>query len=253
MNHLILTVAASYLLVISVSFIDRVFGVKAWKELLVTSFFSLIQLLLIAFVILYLVKLKLPLINFLFVLFFFFNASWISYRRLRPFPYPFWKVFPIVFLSISLSSSFVLFIFYIVGILNLNANSIIPLAGIITAAGMRSLSLAFRYYRSKLEDLEDVILGMFALGASDLVVFKFIFRELIDDITVPVRDMFRSAGIVHIPGVMVGLLLSGIFPLKAAVVQFSILSAMVFQFSVVPTVALFLLDYLFGLKIIPGR
>jgi len=251
MKNLLPVVFASYSLILIVSLIDRKFGVRAWRELLVTSVLSLLQLFLIALVILYLLKLELPAVNLLFVLFFYFNASLISYGRLKPFPYPFWKVFPVIFLSISLSSSFLLLVFYLIGILKLTANSLLPLCGIVTAAGMRSLSLAFRYFKAKLRDLEDVILGMFALGAPDVEVFKFIYRELIDDITVPVRDMFRSAGIVHIPGIMVGLLISGVYPLKAAVVQFSILSAMVFQFSIVPTLALFSLISLFGLKFLP--
>jgi putative ABC transport system permease protein len=253
MNRLFFIVLTSYFIILFVAYFNFRFKVKVWRELLVSSVLSLLQLFLIALVIMYLLKLKTPLVNLLFVLVFFFNASVISYRRLRPVPYPFWKVFGVIFLLISLCSSFILFLFYLVGVLKLSANSIIPLAGIITAAGMRSLSLSFRYFKSKVRDLEDVILGMFALGALDREVFKFIFRELLDDITVPMRDMFKSAGIVHIPGVMVGLLLSGIFPLKAAVVQFSVLSAMVFQFSIVPALALFSLVSLFGLKIYPGE
>ncbi len=253
MKHLLLVAFASYLVVLFVAYFNYRFRVKIWRELLISSVLSLLQLLFVAFVILYLLKFKTILVNFLFVFLFFFNASVISYRRLRPVPYPFWKVFGVIFLSISICSSFILFLFYSIGILNLSANSLIPLSGIITAAGMRSLSLAFRYFKSKIRDLEDVILGMFALGAPDYEVFKFVFKELIDDITVPVRDMFKSAGIVHIPGVMVGLLLSGIFPLKAAIVQFSVLSAMVFQFSFVPALALFSLVSLFGLKIYSGE
>ena len=117
---------------------------------------------------------------------------------------------------------------------------------------MRSLSLAFRYFKTRIFDIQDVLPGMFALGATDLQVFLFVFKKLVDDITVPVRDMFRSAGIVHIPGVMVGLLLSGTFPVKAAAVQFAILSTMVFQFTFTPAITLFLFVLLFGFKIYPG-
>ncbi|GEM_PF-717685 len=238
----------SYFFVVAVIIFDRKMAVGFWRELLTSSFFSLLQLLLIGFIILFFLKLKTPLYNLLFLLFFYFNASLIALRRLETLYYSKLKAFLIIFLSISLLSTFSLLLLYGAGVLTLSATSVIPLGGIITAAGMRSLSLAFKYYAGKVKDLEGVILGMVALGAPDGDIFKFLFRQIIDDITVPVRDMFRSAGIVHIPGVMVGLLLAGAFPLKAALFQFVILSTMVFQFTFTPAIALFLMVWFFGFK-----
>lgn len=252
MEHTLLTILVSYLFVLLVVGFDLKFKSGMWREILLSSFLSLVQLFAVAIVILYLLKLRLPILSFGVVLLFLINASLISYRRLKPFPYSPLKTYSVILLSISAVSLFSLFLLYLAGILKPTPTSLIPLSGIVIAAGMRSLSLAFRYFRMKLKDLQDVILGMFALGAPDVHVFKFIFKNLIDDITVPVRDMFRSAGIVHIPGVMVGLLISGVFPLKAAAVQFAILSTMVFQFTFTPAVALFFLVYLFGLKFPPG-
>lgn len=252
MGHFLKIILISYLFILLVIAIDFKFKSGMWRELLISSLLSLIQLFTVALVILYLLKLKITALDFGVVLLFFFNASLIAYRRLKPFPYSTLKTFSIIFLSISAISTFSLFSLYLAGILKPTPTSLIPLAGIVTAAGMRSLSLAFRYFKRRLFDLQDILLGMFALGATDLQVFGYVFRNLIDDITVPVRDMFRSAGIVHIPGVMVGLLLSGVFPLKAAAVQFAVLSTMVFQFTFTPAVALFFLVSLFGLKIYPG-
>jgi putative ABC transport system permease protein len=180
------------------------------------------------------------------------NASIISTKRFEFKGYPRRWGFFITFISISTVSTLSLILLYVSGILHFKANSLIPLAGIVTAAGMRSLSLGYKYLKTKLRDLEDIILGMAALGASNVQIFHFIFKELINDITVPVRDMLRSAGIVHIPGVMVGLLLAGIIPIKAALVQFAVLSTMVFQFTFVPAIALFTLIEKFGIKIESG-
>ena len=241
----------SYFFVLAVVLLDRKFSIGIWKELLISSVLSLIQLILIGFVILFFLKLKHPIYNFIFVLFFYFNASLIALKRFN-LPLPKYRAFLVIFFSISTLSSLTLLLLYLGGVLHLKATSLIPLAGIVTAAGMRSLSLSFKYYSTRLQDLEDIILGMAALGAPDFEIFKFIFRQLIDDVTTPVRDMFRSVGIVHIPGVMVGLLLAGAFPLKAALVQFAVLSTMVFQFTFTPTLALFLLVLSFGVKI-PNR
>ncbi len=252
MWHYAKIVVVSYLMVLLVACFDRKFDVGFWKELLRSSILSLLQLVTVGFVILFLLKLKLNWVNFAIVLLFFVNASVISTRRFEFKGYPRkWGIF-ITFLSISIMSVVSLGLLYVSGILHFKANSLIPLAGIVTAAGMRSLSLSYKYLKTKLRDLEEVILGMAALGASDAQVFHFIFRELINDITVPIRDMLRSAGIVHIPGVMVGLLLAGTIPIKAALVQFAVLSTMVFQFTFVPTITLFTLVKKFGVKVESG-
>jgi len=240
--------AVSYFFVFATIVFDKKFSVGLWRELLVSSVLSLLQLLTVAFVILSFLKLGNPLYNLFFILFFYVNASLISLKRFN-LPVPKLKAFGIIFFSISTLSTFALILLFFAGILEPKATSLIPLGGIVAAAAMRSLSLAFKYYSRRLKDLEEQISAMAALGAGDLEMFKFVFRQLIDDVTVPVRDMFRSAGIVHIPGVMVGLLLAGAFPLKAALYQFALLSTMVFQFTFTPALALILLALLFGVRI----
>ncbi|RUM43254.1 MAG: hypothetical protein DSY34_00350 [Desulfurobacterium sp.] len=249
LGHELTIILFAYLLIIAVVLFDIKTGIGFWKDILVASILSIVQLIGIGFVILFLLKLKLESLNLIFVILFFINASLIALRRFSFKAYSKLKGFFIVLFSISTVSTISLLTLYTAGILHLKANSIIPLAGIIAAAGMRSLSLSFSYYKTRLRDLEEIILGMAALGAGDIEIFKFIFRELILDITAPVRDMLRSSGIVHIPGVMVGLLIAGILPVKAAVIQFAILSTMIFQFTFVPTITLFLLVKLYGLKI----
>jgi len=245
----LLTVVLSYLLILAVTLLDRKFEIGLWRELLTSSFLSLFQLIGIGFVILFLLKLKLKAVYPAFILLFYVNAAIISSRRFNFKGYKKKTGFLVSFISISSVSSVSLLFLFLGGVLKVEANSTIPLAGIVTAAGMRSLSLAFKYFATRLKDLEDIVVGMAALGASDIQIFKFIFRELINDVTIPVRDMLRSAGIVHIPGVMVGLLLAGTLPLKAAVVQFAILATMIFQFFFVPSLALFTLVATEGLKV----
>ncbi|TCK06389.1 ABC transporter permease [Phorcysia thermohydrogeniphila] len=245
----LLIVTLSYLLILAVVLLDRKFEIGLWRELLTSSVLSLIQLIGVGFVILFLFKLQLKAVYPLFILLFYVNAAIISTKRFTFKGYSKRTGFLISFISIASISSVSLLFLFLSGILKIKANSIIPLAGIVTAAGMRSLSLAFKYYATRLKDLEDIIVSMAALGASDTQIFKFIFREIINDVTIPTRDMLRSAGIVHIPGVMVGLLLAGTLPLKAAVIQFAILATMIFQFFFVPSLALFTLIATCGLKI----
>jgi putative ABC transport system permease protein len=65
--------------------------------------------------------------------------------------------------------------------------------------------------------------------------------------------MFKAAGIVHIPGVMVGLLMAGVNPLKAAAMQFLVLSSMLFSMFFTPVIFFSLLTKLEGIFLIDER
>lgn len=239
----------AYLLITAVILFDVKIGVGFWRDVLTASILSIVQLIGIGFIIIFLLKQKIESLNFALVLIFFINASLIAVRRFKFKAYSKFKAFLIVLLSISTVSTISLLTLYCAGILHFKANSIVPLAGVVVAAGMRSLSLSFKYYKTKIRDMKDVILGMAAIGASDVHIFKFIFKGLIRNITAPIIDMLRAAGIVQIPGIMVGLLIAGILPVRAAVIQFSILSTNIFQFTFVPAITFFFLIRLYGLKL----
>ncbi len=249
MIHELIIAIASYLFIIIAAIYDFKIGTSIWRELVSASFFAIFQLIGIGFVLMFLLKLHVSWINLVFILFFFVNASIISMKRFKFKSYDRHKVFLIDFLVISIVTSLTISFFLISGVATLKATSIIPLAGILTSGGMKSLSLSFNILRKRISNLESVILGMAALGASDEIIFKFIFKGLINDVTLPARDMLKAVGIVQIPGIMVGLLMAGIFPLKAALVQFMVTSSMVFEFTFVPAIVLNLIVRLWGMKI----
>jgi putative ABC transport system permease protein len=221
-------------MIVAVLIYDIYSETKMFKDILISSLLALSNLLLISFVLIYLLKLHSTFVNFTVVFLFFVNASFIAAKRFKLGFYNFFSTF----LSISVTSSIVLFILFLAGILKLKANSLIPIAGMVSAAGMRGISLSFAYYKSKLKDLEELILNFAALGAGKKEIFKFLFKDIINNSTVVIRDMLKAAGIVHIPGVMVGLLIAGIFPIKAAIIQFGLLSSMLFMFIFAPSIAM---------------
>ncbi len=239
----------SYMLVFSVVLFDRKFGIGLWKDVLSASIFSLLQLAGIGFVLIFLLKLNSCLVNFMIILVMLFNASLISLRRFRFTAYSKLKILFLIIFVLLTTASLLLSGYFATGVIDLSPTKLIPMSGLVIASGMRALSFALNSLRTKLRDMEEIIVGMVALGASDVQAFNFLFRELISDVTVPMRDMLRSSGIVHIPGIMVGLLMAGALPLKAAIVQFLILVSMLFEFTFAPSIFLFLMVKLFGLKI----
>jgi putative ABC transport system permease protein len=231
---LIKEIGLAYFLVAAVVFYDFKNHLGIWKELVRTSLLALFQLFLIGFVILYLIKLDKVYFNIATVLVMTFNASLIASRRLKLKAYPTRWVLPASFIAIAVVNYFLLFLYTAFGVLGLKAHMLIPFAGLLVAAGMRSISLFSQYVSDFLHRERDVIEGMFALGASPLHVRGYILSKTIPLATVVIRDMFKAAGIVHIPGVMVGLLLAGTPPLKAAAMQFLVLASMLFSMFFTP-------------------
>ncbi|MEO2082871.1 MAG: ABC transporter permease, partial [Desulfurobacteriaceae bacterium] len=78
MKHHLLVVVISYLFILAVVLFDRKFSVGMWREILTSSLLSLLQLILIGFAILFFLNFKNPLINVLFVIFFYVNGSIIA-------------------------------------------------------------------------------------------------------------------------------------------------------------------------------
>jgi len=239
----------SYMFVFTVILFDRRFGIGLWKDVLSASILSLIQLAGIGFVLIFLLRLKSHAVNFSIVLVMLVNASLISMRRFRFKSYDRRKVLILIVFVLLSTASIILSGYFLTGVIDLSPTKLIPMSGLVIASGMRALSFSINSFMTKLRDTEEIVVGMVALGASDIQAFSYIFRDLLSDVTVPMRDMLRSSGIVHIPGIMVGLLMAGALPLKAAIVQFLILVSMLFEFTFAPSIFLFLLIKLFGLKI----
>jgi len=243
----------AYLLILAVVIFDIKNRYGVWKELLPVSVFSFLQLILIGFVILYLTSLENPLLNISVVLLMTVNAAFISSKRFKVKAYkPFW-VFFIAFLSIGTVNYFLLTSYGIIGVLKNKASMLIPFAGLLIAAGMRSISLFSQYLEDLLLKEREILEGMFALGTPPKVVRNYLLKKAVPLTTVVIRDMLKAAGIVHIPGVMVGLLLAGTHPLVAATMQFLVLSSMLFSMFFTPIVFYYLITTFRGIYLINDR
>jgi len=252
-NQAIKEILLAYGLILAVIFFDIKNGYGVWKELLPVSVLSFLQLTFIGFVILYLTTIKSNLFNFLVILFMTVNAAFIASKRFQLKAYkPLW-VFVYSFLAIA-GINYLLLLFYgFIGVLKMEAHMLIPFAGLLIAAGMRSISLFSQYLTDLLLKEKDILEGMFALGAPGSVVRNYLLKKAIPLTTVVIRDMLKAAGIVHIPGVMVGLLMAGTHPLIAATMQFLVLASMLFSMFFTPIVFYYLITSFRGIYLIDRR
>ena len=242
-------VVLGYILIAAAIAVDLKISVKLWKEFLIASVVSLVQLAVVGFVILLLLKLGRKELNLALVLTFYLNGARIAKRRLKIEHYSGSLSFAVTLFSISAVSTLVLLMYGLFGILTLKANSVIPLAGIVTAAAMRSLSLGFDHFNTLLNTKRDIVLEMAALGVEEVNILKYLLKDVLKHILVPAIDTLKAAGIVHIPGIMVGLLVAGVLPVEAAVIQFVILATLIFVYMTTPAMALSIIGRSKGLKL----
>jgi len=246
-NQFLTQVALAYFLILSVILFDLRTGIGIWREIIPVSVSSFLQLLFIGFVILYLLKEANPLLNLVVVVFMTVNAAFIASKRFSLASYSRKAVFAAAFVAIAFVNYLLLGLYKMVGVLSFEAHLLIPFAGLLLAAGMRSISLFSQYVGDILSREKGILEGMFALGAPEGVIRTWILKESIPLTTVVIRDMLKAAGIVHIPGVMVGLLMAGTPPLQAATMQFLVLASMLFSMFFTPIVFYYLLTTLQGI------
>jgi putative ABC transport system permease protein len=116
------------------------------------------------------------------------------------------------------------------GAIDTAITSLVPIGSMLIANAMNTNSLAMNRFRSEVESHAGLIETGLALGAdSKRTVVPYVQVSLQSSL-IPAIDSLRSLGIVWIPGLMAGMLLSGARPLYAAVYQFVTIS-MIFSSS----------------------
>ena len=168
----------------------------------------LIQLLLIGYILTFIFETDEPIIIALVVLFMILMSAWIAMRPLKESGiYP----FVVIFLSLALSGLAVLFLIsqFIVDLPRwFEPSFVVPIAGMIFANSMNTVSLAgerFFIEKDRGEDYE---------GSRKIAL---------ETALIPQINALFAVGLVSLPGMMTGQILSGIEPLMAARYQIMVM------------------------------
>jgi putative ABC transport system permease protein len=108
--------------------------------------------------------------------------------------------------------------------------SLVPIGSMLIANAMNTNSLVMNRFRSEVESHVGFIETGLALGADSKRTVAPYVQVSLQASLIPAIDSLRSLGIVWIPGLMAGMLLSGASPIYAAVYQFVAIS-MIFSSS----------------------
>jgi len=113
------------------------------------------------------------------------------------------------------------------GVIDTAITSLIPVGSMLIANAMNTNGLALNRFRSDVLAHVGEIETALALGADPRQSVAEYAQESFEASLIPAIDSLRSLGIVWIPGLMAGMLLSGSRPIYAAIYQFVVL-AMIF-------------------------
>ncbi|MDP2845300.1 MAG: ABC transporter permease [Candidatus Methanoperedens sp.] len=213
-----LAIALTVLLVVLTAVYARRFGIG--KEVSLAGTRALVQILILASLIL--VLFKLPLYwSFLVLLAMAAIAGHTTYSRSGKLE----RGLPPAILSIAFSSALLLIPFFLFGIFPFEARYIVPTGSILIGNAMNVSSLAIDRYKGEIKNRQGEVEAYLALGAKPELAVSACLKQGILSALIPSIDNMKNLGLVWIPGVMTGMLLSGADPVEAASIQIAIFTS----------------------------
>ncbi len=204
----------SYLLLIVIIVLTRKEKLGIIKDIIVSFTRMSLQLFIAGFILLYIFKLNsILLTSSIFVLMVFFASRIVIDRTKVKLKH----ITLYLFLSISVSSLAVLS-FMLIGIIKIkifDSRYIIPLAGMIIGNSMNSIAIGIERFFSKAQDNKEEIEDFLCLGANGYEAFSKIRKDAFKSSMLPSLSSASGMGIVFLPGMMTGQILSGINPIES--------------------------------------
>ncbi len=208
----------TYVLVLIALAYSKIEKLDLEREIFFASFRAFIQLLILGYFLIYIFEITNPFYLILTLIFMLLFATFTAQKRLK-----LENGYLIGFLSLSISSTLVIIILLLVGVMTFSANEFIPLGGMIIGNGLNSYTLAINRFKSDVKTNISIIEGKVALGAQLKVALHEEMKNSIKASLIPVVNNLQTVGVVFIPGITVGMLLAGADPMKAVLYQLVIM------------------------------
>jgi putative ABC transport system permease protein len=214
----ILAIALTVAFLILASILASRYGI--WKEVAISGGRAIVQILILSSVII--LMFGLPVYwSLLILLAMAAVAGHTTYTRAGRLE----LMFPAAVASITLTSLALLIPFFITGLFPLEPRYLIPTGSILIGNAMNVSSLAIDRYKGEIRNRRGEVEAYLALGASPGLATGSCMKQGILSALIPSIDNMKNLGLVWIPGVMTGMLLSGSDPVRSASIQVCIFIA----------------------------
>lgn len=213
-----------YLLLIIVLFIMKKAKINQSKRLILASIRMTIQLIIAGYVLTYIFNNPSPIFTIIYVV---VMTSFSIKRVLNMYKDINIYFKYIIGLSLFVSSLSVL-AYLIIAVINqniFNPQYTIPLAGMILGNSMTGISIGIKTFITRFKDSMDEIETMQNLGVSADRILKPMVGSALETALIPTLNSMVGMGIISLPGMMTGQILSGTLPMTAIVYQIAIMIA----------------------------
>ena len=191
-------------------------GLGVERQLLVASVRAVVQLLAVGYLLVVILEHGSALwLAWLWVLAMVAITSFVARRRAPSIPGAASLAFVTVFATTAVSLAVV----FGLGVLEYTPIGLIVIAGITIGNTLPAVVLASKRLVSSVSNDAATIEGLLALGFDRRGVVRFVGRDIARDALIPQIERTNVVGLIALPGAMTGLLLAGVDPVDAVLIQ----------------------------------
>lgn len=217
----------SFVFILVLLIISKIKGLSNQVLIIVASLRMTIQLIITGYLLKYILKSESPWITILILIIMESFAIFNVYKRSKVKSKGLKQLIAICFIGSSLVSIFY-YITVVVGVKPwYDPRYFISICGMLLGNTMTGMSLAINSYKNALNDQRDKIEAALMLGAKPKDAVSKISREAFSSSILPTLNSMLGMGIVLLPGMMTGQILSGTDPMSAILYQITIMIAIV--------------------------
>ncbi|MDP5275363.1 ABC transporter permease [Chengkuizengella axinellae] len=214
----------SYIFILILIAIVKWLGIRREKEILIASFRMSIQLALVGYLLTYVFENPNPFITVFIILFMQAFAVYNVYNRVKTKISTELKKIIAFALFLGTTLSMLYFDFIVIQFTPwYDPRYFIPIAGMIIGNSMTGITLGISTLMDGMHSKRQYIESSLMLGATPKEASRFIVRQSFDAAILPTVNSMVGTGIVFLPGMMTGVILSGADPMIAIKYQIVIL------------------------------
>ena len=210
----LLKILPVFLYLLLTAAILRVVGLRLFWQVTISAGRTLIQVFILGFILLGVFRVESLLLSTLVLVVMITVAAWTASSH-SPHRRTFLPVLGAIF-----GTTLILVIpLTFAGVIDTRSPFLIPIAGMIIGNAMNSVALGLERLDREFHGNRGTIEASLALGIDARTASRELLRQAINAAIIPRLNTLKTTGLVHIPGLMTGMLLSGESPLRAAEMQ----------------------------------
>lgn len=216
--------AAAYVFVVVLLFIVRARGISREKEILISTVRMTLQLILTGYVLVYLFTTSNPLYTIIIIVAMEIFAIYNIFKRAKTKLSKSLKKIIAISMILGTLSSLIYFLLVVVNISPwYDPRYFIPIAGMLIGNSMTGISLGVTKLVDGMYNQRHLVESALMLGATPKMAAKEMVDKAFDSAILPTINSMVGMGIVFLPGMMTGQILSGTSPVTAIKYQIAIM------------------------------